>query len=82
MGVTSDNESVGDTDFKCKVGETFLMFLKLHLVSWNVGLLPSCLASPDRVCRVLGAEERLWGSLRPQSSNLGSARFAHTLQAV
>ena len=82
MGVTSDNESVGDTDFNCKVGETFLMFLKLHLVSWNVGLLPSCLASPDRVCRVLGAEERLWGSLRPQSSNLGSARFAHTLQAV
>ena len=37
MGVTSDNESVGDTDFKCKVGETFLMFLKLHPVSWNVG---------------------------------------------
>lgn len=79
MGVTSD-ESVGDTDFKCKAGETFLMLLKLHLMSWNVGLLLSCLASPDWVCRVLGAEERLWG--RPQSSNLGSARFAHTLQAV
>lgn len=59
MGVTSDNESVGDTDFKCKVGETFLMFLKLHLVSWNVGLLPSCLASPDRVCRVLALQDLL-----------------------
>ena len=66
MGVTSDNKSVGDTDFKCKVGETCLMLLKLHLMSWNVGLLLSCLASPDRVCRVLGAKERLWG-FRPQS---------------
>lgn len=64
--MTSDNKSVGDTDFKCKVGETFLMLLKLHLVSWNVGLLLSCLASPDRLCRVLGAKERLWG-FRPQS---------------